>query len=268
MKKYISVLLAICVVFCMTGCVSQDAFDALAAEHDMLQAEFDALAANRNMLQTEFDVLQMQYDSLNTAVKPHRDLLDAMDAEDYDTAMDIISEKKVAKQLAEKGDIAEYLVTVELTPDNFNEYFEWQTLYNVNTFGEEESWNVQYLMVSKAYNQGLILYQADAKLSYTIEFACTAEGGYTFEDSFDSNYEWTDFFLPQNGVGASQGAVYHLEKCDVTMNRIEGTVTFVTFDYVTGYELGEVTNGIMQQGTVTLVNGETLPRSILFGYKY
>ena len=254
MKKAIAVLLAVCVVFCMAGCVSQDEFDALTAERDALKAELDAL--------------QSQYDSLNTAVEPYGDLLDAMDGEDYETAMGIVSEKQVAKQLAEKGDIDAYLVTVELTPENFGEYFEWKALYNVNTFGEEEPWCVQYELVSKAYEQGLILYRADAKLSYTNAYACTAEDGYTFEDSFDGNYEWNSSYLPQNGMSGSQGMEYQLEKCTVTVTRVEGTVTFVKADYVTGYEVGEVTNGHIQQGTVTLVNGETLPRSIRFGNKY
>ena len=261
MKKALSLLLIFCIVFCMTGCVSQDEFDAAIAERDAIKADLDSLKA-------ELNTLQAQYDSLNSAVAPYTGLLEAMDAENYEAAMGIVSEKQIAKQLAEKGDIEEYLVTVELTVDNFGEYFEWKNLYSINTFGEEEPWNLQCALLSKAYEQGLILYKADVKLNYTLAFTFVTENGYTVDDSFESTQEWTDSYLPSTGCSAPQGSQYLLDECGVTMNRIEGTITFVKADYVTDYELGEVNNGYYQPGTVTLVNGETLHRSVKFGYKY
>lgn len=49
-----------------------------------------------------------------------------------------IDAMKAEALLQEYGNIEDYLVTVELTPENFDEYFEFVTIPSQNAFGEPD----------------------------------------------------------------------------------------------------------------------------------
>ena len=258
MKKVIAISLTLCIL--LSGCVSQDDFDAVVAERDALQA-------NNTSLQAEKDSLQAACDAQQETLDKYSDIIGAMDTEDYATAMSIISEKQIAKEIAEKGDIEEYLVTVELTVDNFDDYFEWKSFYNLNSFGEDMEESVTCVPVSKVYDEGLILYDTDVKIGYTFSFSFLSSGR-THSESVEETREWSRSWLPSIGCGSSQGTKFLLEKCQVDVNRVLGTVTFVKSDYVTDYELGEIQDGASQTALITLVNGEQFTHSIQFGCMY
>ncbi len=243
MKKFIAILLILCIVFSLAGCVSQDDYDAVIAEKDALQA---------------------RYDALQTTLDHHADLIGAMDAEDYSMAMNIIREKQIAKDVAEKGDIDDYLVTVDLTLENFDDYFAWKNFYKRNAFGEEMEYRYSSLLTSKVFDQGLILYDCDVKLGFTATVSADYFGSKE-NHSFDDTQTWFAKTMPRCGGSSTEGVIYDLEKCDVTTTRVEGTVTFVKADYVTDYAFDESTSEIAD---ITLVNGEVLQHQISFGCKY
>ena len=239
MKKILTVLLMMSLLVCMTGCASQSDLDAAIVERDALQAKVD------------------QYS----------DIIDALDAEEYEAAMNIISQKQIAKEMEEKGDIEDYLVTVDLTLDNFGDYFEWKSYYGINEFGEEEECDLWFPLVSKVYDEGLVLYKADVKLGITMSM--TYDGNYgTNSYSTEDTLEWEEHIMPTRGSSTSSEDRYILDKCNVTTTRVEGTVIFVKEDYVVNYDLGEVRNGWFQDAKITLVNGEELFHSVQFEDKY
>lgn len=252
MKKIIALVLAVCLLFSLSGCVSQNDYDALLAQQQTLQANIDALQAD--------------HDSLKATLDKHTDLIDAMEAEDFGAAMDIVSQKQIAKEVAEKGDIEEYLVTVELTLDNFDDYFEWKAFYGLNSFGEPEKHNMSVVPVSKVYDQGLILYQIDLKLGYAFTFSDSYQGRVN-SDTINETREWSNNSIFGTGISSSEGVVFDLENFTMDVNRLEGTVTFVKEEYVTSYELGELERST-QNATITLVNGEVLLHTVQFGCKY
>ena len=233
----------------------------------MSQSDLDAVAADRDALQAELDAAQVTCDSLQATVDKYADLIGAMDAEDYHAAMNIVSEKQIAKEVAEKGDIDDYLITVELTTDNFNDYFEWKTFYSLNDFGEEQEHSVSCVLTSKVYDEGLIVYAADVKLGYNFTF--THEGyGSAYTETLEETREWSSLYQPTTGCGSSPGVKFIPEQCFVDVTRVVGTVTFVKADYVTAYELGETRNGSINDATITLVNGQTLHHSVMYGCKF
>lgn len=248
MKRAIAILLTACLVFCMAGCVSQSDLDAALAERDALQAENNTLWAT---------------------VDKYSDIIGAMDSEDYQAAMAILSEKQIAKEIEQKGNIDDYLVTVELTMDNFDDYFQWKTFYGINDFGEVKKDVAWFVLTSKAYDQGLVLYHLDGALGYTYTATGTTPGWGTHSNTSDENTaDLHDYSMPSVGSGMGSDSVMDIEKCSAETTRVTGTATFVKAEYVTSYELGEVQNGAYQQATIKLVNGETLHRGVSFECKY
>ena len=243
MKKLIVILLVVCTIICLSGCVSQDELDVVIAERDTLQTQLDAA---------------------QVTIHKYADLIGAMDAEDYPAAMDIISQKQIAKEIEEKGEIDKYLVTVELTTENFDEYFAWNNFYALNDFGEQLKHEYRSVLTSKAYDQGLILYACDVKLGYTQ----TVNGAYFGHEEIHSSNGtcvWSEKTMPTCGSGSAEGVEFNLEKCQVEITRVEGTVTFVKEDYVASYVFD---GSVSEIAEITLVNGETLYHQIAFGCKY
>ncbi len=93
MKRWFTMLLAVSLVLCMAGCASQSELDALKAENEKLQ----------------------------TTVEKYSDLIDAMEAEDYEAAIEA-----VIGYMPEEAAPAYH--KVEITTDNFFDYFE-RTMY-------------------------------------------------------------------------------------------------------------------------------------------
>lgn len=260
MKKLIAFLLALTLMLAMTGCVSQEDYDALAAQKD---AEYNALLEDLNALAQERD-------ALFATVDRHSALISAVESENYEYAADIISEMQIARDMAQKGDIADYLVTVELTPENFGEYFEFVPHYGTNAFGEEEPWSLNFAIASKAYDAGLIVYSADFKIEIETTTSST-DFGSTNTSTDSTTFDCTETYFPSFGFGGMPGETkYNPEECSAAVVRVEGSVTFVKAEYVTDYVLGEADYSFSptQEAEIALVNGEMLYRSIYYGYKY
>ena len=253
MKRALAILLTLCLIVSLAGCVSQSDLDAVIAEKDALQANYDALQAD--------------YAAMQATLDQHADLISVMDAEDYGAAMHIISEKQIAKEVAEKGDIDEYLVTVNLTIDNFNDYFEWKNFYAFNDFGEELEYSYRSVLTSKVYDQGLILYDCDVKLGYTQTVGVNYFGKEDIHSIEDTNV-WDENTMPCCGSESAEGVKYDLEKCHTKTTRVEGTVTFVKEEYIADYKLSEMDTNSYQNADITLVNGEHISRNIRFGCNY
>lgn len=253
MKITIAILLTLCITLSLTGCVSQSDLDAVTAENNALQADYEALQAD--------------YEAMQSTMDAHADLIAAMDAEDYERAMGIISEKQIAKQLAEKGNIEDYLVTVELTPENFEDYFAWKAFYNLDAFGEPMEHFMSVVAASKVYDQGLILYDTNVKIGLTFTFSST-DSGRTYTDTIHETRDWSQNNIFGSAISSSEGVVFDLDNYAMEVTRVEGTITFVKEEYVTSYAISESETKSSESAEITLVNGEQLFRTIQFGCKF
>lgn len=150
------------------------------------------------------------------------------------------------------GGIEDYLVTVDLNSENFEDYFEFVTVPRYNAFGELlGSFGIG--LKSKKYDEGLIIYTID---DITVEFA---DSRWTSDDSLDS---LLSFSLTLSGYTADEIAY---------SGRItEGKVTYIKQEYVDSYDIPELEKpddyNVYTQ--IQLQNGETLYRALYPDYPY
>lgn len=237
MKKLWTVLLTICLAALLASCASQEDLDAIEAERAALQAKYDALQAECNPLQE----LESMYP----------DLFEHLDSESYPAAIALVKRLRAGKLLLEKGPIDDYLITVELTKENFNDYFDWKCIPVVNAFGEEEDYT-QFVLTSKVYEEGLVLYRSEA------EFELEKYGA----KALDLRYSIT-----RRGEHQADA---------IKVVSVSGSVTFVKSDYVLDYSVDEdgsvnypaYPGDPFRNANVALANGENLYRPIIPEYPY
>ena len=100
---------------------------------------------------------------LNTIAEEqnYQDLIDLMAAGDYDAAIDYIQNLKVENGQSLPEDLSEYLLEVEITKDNFSDYFEIVNEPIKNAFGEDDPDQMRTYFASKMYDQGYYIYRMD-----------------------------------------------------------------------------------------------------------
>lgn len=220
MKKTVAILLAFCLLFALSGCVSRRDVDEAAAQRDALQAK----------------------------AEPHSEFLQPLMEEEYEVVLDMLEEKQADKERAAAEMIEPYLVTVELTTENFDDYFEWITFPSVDAFGAEDG-DTTVVLTCKVYQDGLVFYRSDAK--YVLEDHSEREL------NLNSRSTWHNDSLPDSMKVVS----------------VSGSVTFVKSDYVMEYSVEKADPTRHTQNpadpflsaTVTLANGESFYRSIIPG---
>lgn len=237
MKKVLSLVLTTCLISTLAACASQHDLDAITAEQDALQVKYDAL--------------QSEYEALQEQEAPYSDFITEIEYESYPAAIEFVKKRQAAEAFAEKGPIEDYLVTVELTTENFSDYFEWISIPSLDAFGEEtDYWDIFW--TSKVYQEGLVFYQSDAK--YEMD-------GYEYELYLGSRRSTRD---PEG---------WKAEKVE----NVSGSVTFVKSDYVMEYTIDEddptfhryLPDDPSRSANVVLANGEFLYRFfVLPGYEY
>lgn len=185
----------------------------------------------------------------------YADLIEMLNNDDFDSAIDYVTNLKTEKMKEEAGDIADYLVTVDINDDNFSDYFECVKFKKYNSFGEEDTQMKGYGLKSLAYDEGLIFYNADG---VNVELATD---GWKSDDSLSS--------LLSNGCFVGSGSSF--DELTVEFSRVtDGTVTFVKSDYVDSYELEDYQNPDphYKKAVITLKNGEVIERGTNPDYLY
>lgn len=243
MKKAVAMLLVLCLLLALPGCVSRSDVDAAAAQRDALQAELDAL--------------QEQYDVLHARLDTHSEYLQPLMEEEYDVVLERLEKKQADKKKAAAEMIEPYLVTVELTMDNFDDYFEWKWQTVTSDKGEDVP---VYYLASKAYEQGLILYKSDAVIGVAVQI----EYGGHANIVTDPSSLFHDRSLYSIGSANDPSRVLAIGSY-----RVEGTVTFVKAEAVTDYRVSEsASSEAYGYADVYLIGGESLVRVLHFGDKF
>lgn len=191
-------------------------------------------------------------------------VMDSLEKEDYDGAIAEIEKIKKESKAQKYGDIESYLVTTELTKDNFDEYFEFVTMQEKNAFDEYDG-NVWIGLKSKKYDDGLILYNIYDN-HYNDEI--TIEYAYNNGEWSDTNQEKLSSILHFGiGHGCDHPESFSLS----SIERIAGSkITFIKKDFVESYEIEPFSSPDQHssQATITLKNGESFYASVNPDYPY
>lgn len=200
------------------------------------------------------------------------------------------STKTEGKKSQKVEPIEDYLVTVELTPENFWDYFGVELMHGLDEWGDITSLDCPHLY-SKAYDNGLIIYTAgdyknqleNAQYEYESQTVYDPDGKYVTrklsDDFFDLDsgtcgsqgnfyYEWSDDGREEKTC--RNGNVHPIEN-NPGLGRVKGTVTFVKAEYVDHIESEQYDewDGYKQFRTyIYLKNGDILSRTTREGFMY
>lgn len=199
------------------------------------------------------------------------------------------STKTEGKKSQKVEPIEDYLVTVELTPENFWDYFGMEVMHKLDDWGDIEEYGESFHMYSKAYDNGLIIYTAgdyrnqlgDAQY----EWKYGDRENYSTERLSDDFYEQygtcgchSRFYLGEDwiddGLGektCENGNVHPIENLE--LGRVKGTVTFVKAEYIDHVEsdVEEERTGYgykILRTSIYLKNGDILIRRGREGFMY
>lgn len=261
MKKSIAILFVMCLVFSMTGCVSQSELDAVITERDALQAELDTL--------------QLKVDQ-------YSEIINAMDSEEYEIAMGIISDKKIAKETAELGDFYANTVTVELSAENIAEYLEFlpYEIEYLDAFGNGTGrYDCGISLSSKVFDSGLVYWSSEdiaIEILFPENYTYQTVGNWSVYSAGSQPWGW------ENGstvVKEPLGAVVYGFSNDkvsempnfypelLSFGNVKGTITFVKADYVESVSNEGGRTVFLKDGQAQLIgywcNGVDWPENIL-----
>ncbi len=109
MKKTITaiLLLALCLGLCACSGVKQEVYDAAVADIEAAKAEYEDLSV-------KYRELTADYEAAKAKAEQYADVIDALEAEDYDGAVKAVNAMRPAPDVTE----------VEITMDNLWDYFE------------------------------------------------------------------------------------------------------------------------------------------------
>ena len=179
-------------------------------------------------------------------------VIDFLEKEDYDNAIVEIEKMKKDSKAAKYGDIADYLVSFELTPENFDEFFEFSFLQGKNAFGEDED-TIWFGLKSKKYDEGLVFYRIidrEYNDDVTNEYSYNSDG---WEYTDDTTLSQLLSF--NSGIGTDNIDAFSIEPT----GRIAGSkITFIKNEFIESYDVKPFSNQSqhMTTATVTLKNGD------------
>lgn len=213
---------------------------------------------------------QTQADGQAQTDGKYDEIIADLEEEDYDGAIDAITEMKIESQAKAFGDIKDYLVTVELTKENFDEYFEWVTIPEVDIFGDQEALWCGFR--SKKYDDGLILYglgDANYSDSIYVKFSLTH---HLLDDSIYSD-QYKDSLM--NLLIFNYGMTPEISASLDSIDSIAGSkLTFVKKEFVESYDIepaehpDDPNEVLRADATITLKNGDSFGRTIARDYPF
>jgi hypothetical protein len=194
-------------------------------------------------------------------------IIEALENNDYDGAVSSITSLKEEYLAETAGDINDYLVTVELTPENFNDYFEFVTIPGQNAFGERSD-TLWVGVRSKKYDEGLILYDIEGAEhcdDITIEFITDLTESQEANTSQMRLAELLSFLSGFGGYGTEKDSLSY------ELSRIAGSkLTYIKKEYIDSYEIPPVSSPDLHstESTVVLKNGESFNLWVNPDYPY
>ena len=251
MKKRLQ-LAGICLIAIITGCASGNTV--------ALSEEKSATAASTKQ---EANVVENSDKSTVSVPKEKADILEKypelisyLESEDYQSAETYVHDLVLQQKKEAAEDIGDYLVTVDLNSENFEDYFELAAVPRYNAFGEPVK-GIQIGVKSKKFDEGLIVYSVD---DITVEFKYS----YDSDDSECDLQTLLSFNLSTYSGADDDSALAY------TGRITEGTVTFIKREYVEDYPVPELKkpDDYTAGTTIQLKNGEIINRYLYPEYPY
>ena len=187
-------------------------------------------------------------------LEKYGDVIDLLEKEEYDNAVAEIEKMKKDSKAAKYGDIADYLVSFELTADNFDEFFEFSAIQGKNAFGENDD-IIWFGLKSKKYDEDLVFYgitDREYNDNITIEYTYNSDG-----DASTDECALNDLLSFGRGIG---GDNINIDSFSVEpTGRIAGSkITFIKKEFIESYDVEPVSDQshINTQATITLINGD------------
>lgn len=240
----------ICLIAMVTGCASGNTV--ALTEDD--KAPGSATVQEASAVGTTGDDMVPVPKEKAAILEKYPELISSLESEDYQSAESYVHELLIQQKKEAAGDIEDYLVTVDLNSENFEDFFEFETVPRNNAFGEPED-SMGIGVKSKKYDEGLIVYSLD---DITVE--------YTF-NSFDSEYDLKELL----SFGLSSSFTADDDNVLSYTGRItNGTVTYIKQEYVEDYPVSELKkpDDWAVETTIQLKNGETINRYLYPEYPY
>lgn len=175
-----------------------------------------------------------------SASAPKKKSIEDITSEDLEAAAERLmedEEETVAQATEEVPPIEDYLVTIEITPENFSDYFELFAYPVLDDWGTPKS---EYYIALKCNlnDQGLIYYRNAAQKAdddFLMEMKYTYYNGYgtLIESTSNVSAYWLYDNWCMGGVGSLASYAFDPEK-DITAEvlRTKGTLTFLKEEYI------------------------------------
>ena len=242
-------LAGVCLIAMITGCAGGNTAAPSEEKTATVASTNQAASVVENSDESMVTVPKEKADIL----EKYPDLISFLESEDYQSAETYVHDLVLQQKKEAAGDIDDYLVTVDLNSENFEDYFELVTVPRYNAFGEPVN-EIQIGVKSKKYDEGLIVYSLD---DITVEF----------NHSYDSECD-LQTLLPFNFCSYSDSDA---DSALAYTGRItEGTVTFIKQEYVEDYPIPELKkpDDYNAETTIQLKNGEMITRYLYPEYPY
>ena len=182
-------------------------------------------------------------------LEKYPELISYLESEDYQSAEAYVHDLVLQQKKEAAGDIEDYLVTVDLNSENFDDYFEFTTIPSFTVFGEPDGF--LFAVKSKEYENGLIIYSMD---EIAVELSILDEE-LSEQDHLKDLLSLTVTSVFRNQVSSEQ----------VHVGRVgDGKITFIKQEYVEEYPIPEPKTPDVNciETTIKLKNGEQITRYI------
>lgn len=239
MKKIISLVLVLMLCMALVACGTDEKYAAL-LEH--LEANnYEGIKSELAALSPDFQAEQEQMAADAEKLAKYEDLIDLLEAEDYESAMLNVQERIPVP-------VEPSCSAIAITLDNWQEYYviEHVEKWHTNSFGETDALSFDVTVCLKPEYADRVANKEDSKTNFDISYDCICRTididysaqTYTFTDyyseqqTFQNIGTWNNFALgnPRSVICTHLGSgtindipcVSYFE--NVTVNRIEGTL--------------------------------------------
>lgn len=254
MKARMGILFVTSIIITMmiTGCSSNTTSGSesieIKSQLESMQKELDDLKEENSRLKDQVELFtESTYDVI----------ISDLETDNYDGAKAKIDQLQKDRMAANAGDINDYLVTIDLNSENFDDYFEFVSMPMYNAFGELKPGASAFGVKSKKYEEGLVIYSVD---NITVEYV-TKNTSQPELDAWPGDSKLNELLEFSNSFGSSEDADFEFEY----NGRItEGKVVYIKSEYVDSYETVEraAPDDFADEAIITLCNGEKIVRSI------
>lgn len=210
---------------------------------------------------------------------PKKKDIDDITAEDIQAAADKmmgVEEESPIQAAEEVPPIEDYLVTIEITPENFSDYFDLFVYPALNDWGEPQPY-YYFALKCNLSDQGLIYYRdaafrADDDFLMELKYTYYSGWGQLMEETNDiSAYNLYDRWC-MGGIGSYSTNDFDQEKgITAEVLRIKGELTFLKEEYIqeeiTSSTSKEIGYEIVEK-TLLLRNGEKMTIRYFADRKY